>query len=434
MIRSIALAFSLFTLTAVAQELPRRAFFGISMERITEDTKRVMSLPSTKGALINRVIPGSTAEKAKLQVGDVLLSVNGKEVNSPDEGVKIVSSYKGGEPFNYTLIRKGKEIKGKSEFKAMAEEKYPGIEMQYTATQTVNGLQRLIVSKPINKDKSPAIIFIGGIGCYSLDFPFDSTQNEVQLLNTLTRAGYVCVRAEKPGVGDNSKCTPCSEVTFNNEKEGYVSAVNSIKKYTYVDSNQVYIIGHSMGGVMAPLIAAETKVAGIIAYGTIGSSFIEYLAKTRRTIGEAYQWSADETDEYIKESCECAGYYFVERLTTEQATAKNKICGEYLPVFDYRSRKYNDELYALNIPGAWKKFEGRALLLWGAADYIASKEDHQIITSAVNEKHPGKATFEVVENSTHGFQTAKDFPEARTNPGSYNGNAAKSILNWLKQS
>ena len=98
----------------------------------------------------------------------------------------------------------------------------------------------------------------------------------------------------------------------------------------------------------------------------------EYLMKTRRTIAEAYAMSPDETDDLIKNFCACSGFYFVDKLTTDEASKKNANCRDYLSVFDLRARTYNDELYALNIPGLWKKFTGQALLLWGESDYISS--------------------------------------------------------------
>jgi hypothetical protein len=325
-------------------------------------------------------------------------------------------------------------MKGNAVFKAIAQEKYRDIAMEYNAVATGNGLQRVIISKPGTKTKSPAFVFIGGIGCYSLDTPLDTTGSETQLLNALTRAGNVCVRAEKPGMGDNMHCTKCEEISFTDEVDGYVEVIKKIKTYSYIDSSQVYIIGHSMGGVMAPLIAQKTSLKGIIAYGTIGSNFIEYLNKTRRTIGEAYQWKPEEIDDYIKESCECAGYYFVEKLTTAEAIKKKEACKDYLFVFDYRSRKYNNELYATNIPGTWKPFNGKALFIWGSADYISAKEDHQILAQTVNYYHPGNATFLELANSEHGMRTATTFQEAQKSPGTYNPEVGKSILEWLKQS
>lgn len=421
-------------ITVKAQELARRPLLGIQMEPVTEDVKRIMELPALKGVLIKGVIPNTTASQTGFKVSDVLLKINGQEVNTPAEASKLVSTYKGGNEFTYELIRNKKIITGKSVFKAMPTEKYSDIDVSYTATQTVNGLQRMVVSKPKTKTKAPAIIFIGGIGCYSLDNPLDTTKSETQLLNTLTRAGYVCVRAEKPGVGDNMSCKPCNEISFNEELNGYVNMVKAIKKYSYVDSSQVYIIGHSMGGVMAPLVAKQSNIKGIVAYGTIGSNFIEYLAKTRRTIGEAYQWKPDETDDYIKDYCECASYYFIEKMTTAEAAKKKEVCKNYLSIFDYRSRAYNNELYDLNIPAAWKSFAGKALLMWGATDYISSKEDHQIITETVNACHPGNAEFVSLKATEHGMRNADTFQQAQTSPGSYNSAVAGVIIQWLSQS
>lgn len=422
---------SVLSFFSFSQELKRRPFLGTKLDKITDDVKRIMELPNEKGVLISEVIANSTAEKTGFLKGDVLLKLNGIETNVPAEAVKLVSTYRGGDEFTYEILRGKKKITGKSVFKEMMKEQYTNIDMEYTATKSVAGVQRLIVSKPKTNKKSPAIIFIGGIGCYSLDNALDTSRSETQLLNGLTRSGFVCVRAEKPGMGDNIKCKPCSEVSFKEELDGYVNAVKSVKQYSYVDSNRIYIIGHSMGGVFAPLVASQTTIKGIIAYGTIGSNFIEYLNKTRRTIAEAYGWNPVETDDYIKESCECASYYFVDKLTTEQATKKKEVCKEYLPVFDYRSKAYNDELYSFNFPGLWKDFNGKALLLWGKSDYIASKEDHEILTQTVNHYHSGNATFKVMDNCTHGMEYAPSFQEALKNPGSFNRDVVSEILKWL---
>jgi uncharacterized protein len=415
-----------------AQELRRRALLGIQMESITEDKKRIMELPSVKGVLINKVVPKSSAEKAGLQIGDVLLKINGEEVNTPDAAVKLVGAYRGGDDFNYELIRKGKVLKGKSIFTEYPKEQYTDFEMEYTSVKTSDCSQRIIISKPKNIQKAPVIFYIGGIGCYSLDNPLDTSRGETQLLNAFTRAGYVCIRAEKPGVGDNTACKSCSEISFNDEMNGYVDMIRGIKKLNYVDSSRIFIFGHSMGGVMGPLVAQRTPVAGIIAYGTIGSNFMEYLLKTRRTIGEAYNWAPDETDDFVKDYCECASYYFVDKLSVAEASKKNSDCDKYLSVFTLRSRAYNDQLYELNIPLSWKPFTGKALLLWGEGDFIASKEDHQIIANTVNFYHPGNGTFSVMEKSTHSLQTAANFQEAQKNPGSYNKLISVKILTWLK--
>lgn len=416
-----------------AQELPRRVYLGIKMERISADVKRVMSLKDTSGVLISEVFNSSTAQKAGIIKGDILTAVNGKKVNNPGDVIATISGFKTGDAFTYELTRNNKNIKGKSKFQSYPVEKYAGLNVIYSESRSPVGLQRIILTKPADaKKKLPVIAFIGGIGCYSLDFPMDSTVSEVQLLTNISRKGFITARLEKPGMGDNAKyCKPCAQVSFTEETNGYVEAIKKLKLRDDVDTNSIFIFGHSMGGLFAPLVAKQTAVKGIIAYGTIGSNFIEYLAKTRRTIAEAYNMSPEETDDLVKNSCECAGYYFVDKMSTAAAAKKNKMCEEYLSIFDLRSREYNSELYSYNIPAVWKSFTGNALLLWGESDFVSAKEDHQIICNTVNNYHPGQAAFSIVKNADHGMNVAKNFEEAHKNPGKFNPEVSNTISEWL---
>jgi uncharacterized protein len=425
----------ILSLIVRAQVRERRPFLGIQMEAITDDTKRIMELPDIKGVLIIKVFPGSTAEKTGFKKGDVLLKINDHELNSPNEASSYVASQIGGSKFTYELIHDKKKVTGHGVFLMMPEEHYPGLEVVYTDVTTRTGWERIILTKPLNKTgKLPMVVFLTGIGCYSLDTPFDTTRAEIQMLNKLSRAGYICARVEKPGVGDNvGKSKKCEDIGFNDEVDVYVQAVMKLKKRPDVDSTEVYLFGHSMGGVIAPIVSTQTPVKGIIAYGTIGSNFIDYLNKTRRTIAQSYNMPPDTADMYIKDYCECAAYYYVEKMTTEQATAKNAACKDYLSVFDYRSRTYNNEMYAVNIPSEWKTFSGNALLIWGGSDYISSREDHQLVTDAINYFHPGHAQFIVLPNTSHGMQYASDFTQARINPGVYNVELGNMVLQWLQK-
>ena len=217
------------------------------------------------------------------------------------------------------------------------------------------------------------------------------------------------------------------------ESDSYVASINELKKRPDIDPERVYIIGHSMGGVFAPLVAQKTTIKGIISYGTIGSSFIEYLAKTRRTIAEAYSMNPIETDQMIKDFCACSAYYFEAGKSTAEAGEIKEVCKEYLGIFDLRSRAYNQQLYGLNLPEEWSRFKGKSLFIWGASDYIASREDHEILDKTVNYYHPGNSTFKILPETDHGMNKAKNFNEAQLGLGLYNPQAAKLVLEWLLQ-
>ena len=87
-----------------------RGFVGVSMQDVNEQMAKAMGLKSEKGAVIAQVVEGSPADKAKLKQGDVIIKVNGKEVeNSADIRKQIVPKQPGTE-VELTLIRDGKEI------------------------------------------------------------------------------------------------------------------------------------------------------------------------------------------------------------------------------------------------------------------------------------------------------------------------------------
>jgi len=59
-----------------------RGFLGVEMQVMTEELAHAFGLEKNHGAILADVSPGSAAEKAGLQRGDVILSMNGKPIES----------------------------------------------------------------------------------------------------------------------------------------------------------------------------------------------------------------------------------------------------------------------------------------------------------------------------------------------------------------
>ncbi len=215
--------------------------------------------------------------------------------------------------------------------------------------------------------------------------------------------------------------------------ESYVQLVKQLKLRADVDSNDISVFGHSMGGVMAPLMARHTPIHRIIAYGTFGSSLVEYWPKTRRTIGEAYGWSLDSTETFIRVSTECNAWYFSHPLRYEEAAAQRPECAEYI-LTGLRSHDYLDQLYRINMASLWKDYGGSALFMWGESDYIASKDDHEILVAVMDRHAPGNGTLKIVPATDHKLNSAADFRAAAATRGSYNPEVGKIILEWMRSS
>lgn len=84
--------------------------------------------------------------------------------------------------------------------------------IEYGSVDVGGAKRRVIITRPRHAGKHPAVLLIGGIGCYSLDGilrPPELHDAYATLLASLTRAGYATMRVEKSGMGD-SEGPPCA--------------------------------------------------------------------------------------------------------------------------------------------------------------------------------------------------------------------------------
>ena len=91
-------------------EVPR-GFLGVVIGDLSPELAEAWGLPSTKGALIRQVQEGSAAAKAGLMHSDVIIDVDGHEIDSATELRLTISQIPPNETVNLTILRNGEEIK-----------------------------------------------------------------------------------------------------------------------------------------------------------------------------------------------------------------------------------------------------------------------------------------------------------------------------------
>ncbi len=62
----------------------RRPWLGATLENVSADVAESLGLPRPQGVLIAGLVPGGPAAQAGLKVGDLVLSVDGHEIDDPD--------------------------------------------------------------------------------------------------------------------------------------------------------------------------------------------------------------------------------------------------------------------------------------------------------------------------------------------------------------
>ena len=86
-----------------------RAYLGVVAQEVTPAIAKDFREPEVTGALIGDVTPGSPAEKAGLEKGDIILDIDGKPVNSSAELRMHVSLMAPGTKVNVKVFRDGAE-------------------------------------------------------------------------------------------------------------------------------------------------------------------------------------------------------------------------------------------------------------------------------------------------------------------------------------
>lgn len=85
---------------------------GLSVERLTPEVVSYLDIPFNRGVIVVEVENKSNAEKAGVEIGDIIYAVNGKKINSSREILKIIkeNDLRSGDRIKLQIYRDGKKI------------------------------------------------------------------------------------------------------------------------------------------------------------------------------------------------------------------------------------------------------------------------------------------------------------------------------------
>ncbi|SJZ52053.1 serine protease Do [Enhydrobacter aerosaccus] len=87
-----------------------RGLLGVEIQPVTSEIADSLSLGSTNGALVAQVEPKSAALKAGIQSGDVIKSVDGKEIKTVRDLTRTIAEAQPGSTVKVGLVRDGKDM------------------------------------------------------------------------------------------------------------------------------------------------------------------------------------------------------------------------------------------------------------------------------------------------------------------------------------
>lgn len=121
---------------------------------------------------------------------------------------------------------------------------------------------------PKGKSKHPVVVLISGSGPQDRDQTFSGHKTFWVLADYLTRQGIAVLRYDDRGYGKSTG--NFATATTKDFSTDVVSAVNYLKTRKDIDVQNIGLVGHSEGGIVAPLAVNQTE----------GISFVVLLAST----------------------------------------------------------------------------------------------------------------------------------------------------------
>lgn len=211
---------------------------------------------------------------------------------------------------------------------------------------------RLLVTAPKNTP-APAIVIVQGVSTESIDFGADPAAPLFALVRAWNDRGFATVRIEKRGAGDSEGETG----GFDDELADAREALIASSAHPAIDRERIVLFGHSVGGMIAPILAREGIARAIAVYGTSSLRWYACLEASARRQLALRGVAPDEIDRRLSDLRSLPWYY--------------------------RSQAFHRELDAVDLEAAWRTVDRPLLVLHGEHDYVVSREEHERIAALV---------------------------------------------------
>ena len=353
---------------------------------------------TSRPVVVQQVIPGSAAAVAGLQAGDQIRSMDGMQIEQPRQ-ISAPRRY-AGDAVRLQVVRAGREFAQTLVAAPKPFETSPHGEVLYRAVSVEGARRRVIVTKPRGAGRFPAVLIMGGLGCYSLD-GIDRTEGYGRVIDALEQKGYVTMRVEKTGEGD-SEGPACSAVaaTPGLEAEGYVAGLRALKSYDFVDPSSVFVFAHSLGPVIGSLVVPRESVRGFMAIETVGTSWFEYDLERYRLQHTLAGKPADEVDRSVREYDECSFRFYIGKETPDKMR-ETPACRTMFAPFEDVPYSYMQTIADISLATQWKQADPPVLVVYGTGSPVTTAHQSQYLADMINSLHPGRASYVEVPGMGH---------------------------------
>lgn len=412
-------------------DLPRGADLGFSTR-------------AADGALeVAALAQDSAAHRAGLRDADIILAVQGETFERWYAGQDLLRRLDGDTEARLRIRRGGDEhtIVFTPPPRPLAD--VPGTDSEYGVVTTPDGARlRTITVVPEEADgPRPALFFTQWVSCDGVDLAVNDAGWGTVMHEVAARSGWVLLLAERASGGD-SEGPACHELDYDTELAHYDYALDRMLEDERVDASRVVIWGSSLGSTLAPLLAQDRDVAGVMVSGAGALSYLERMIAFDRIGFERGDMDPAEINERMVDHVRFHLMYLIDGLDPEEIVARrpelaevwSNMRGTQEGAHYFRPYDWHRQAAAKDFLGAWTEVTAPALVMVGEYDQFEYPHGHWLIADTLNELRPGQATYVSLPKMGHGTRVFADEDDAAAwRKGVFAPElATKPILQWLE--
>jgi pimeloyl-ACP methyl ester carboxylesterase len=427
-------------ISVASVKLKRTSFLGLIPE----------TAEAGEAVVVQNLHPLGSAQALGLKVGDRISSINSREIEDFSSLVTALVEVNEGERLNLIVIRGEQSVPLSAKAQGRPREKGQGFSVQYSQFEWQREHIRTISYHPEKPRKDgAAVLFIQGYTCGSIDYGMMPNVSLNLLLGSFAQAGFTVMKMEKPDVGDSEGELDCRQYDFVTENKAFLAGLEHLKSQPKVKASNVFVFGHSLGVLHSAIIAEQGLTKGVIGYGGVVKSWVDYLHDIYAKQSVKY-WGVDEKQ--AKQNVTTISPFLKMWLAADtpwkevlaSQAAKRVIAADLVAINNEQimDRHYSffRSINRYDFESLWGNANSHALMLHGKYDIQAIEGNWaKDIATLVNKNEgvTGKAlTFEQTDHNLLKFANKSDlmtFTRGQANDlGEFNQRIATQSVEWME--
>lgn len=277
------------------------------------------------------------------------------------------------------------------------------------------------LSLPNGSGPFPAVVLVHGSGPNDRDETVFANKPFRDLAHGLASRGVATLRYDKRTLVYSAKMAALKDLTTKEEvTDDAIAAAALLRKTDAIDPKKVFVLGHSLGGMLIPRIGKfDSNLAGLIVLAGTARPLEDVIVQQIR-----YLSSLDGTvTEEEKKRIEKIG---------QQAGQVKTLTGSSAPIFGVPA-KYWLDLRGYDPPAVAAELKQPILVLQGERDYQVTMDDFQRWKQVLSTKP--SVTLKTHPNLNHLFieGQAKSWPDEYHKAGHVAQKVIDDIANWISR-